>query len=109
MPRVYIDIIGGQLDSVYSSESVEVFVRYFPEGYANPDVIPLKLTTLTLGELGFDDEPHILVLGNLNDGFEFIGPFDSFDDAADADIDENRLSWVATLTTPEIAGAPKNS
>jgi hypothetical protein len=106
MPRVYIDIIGGQLDSVYSSESVEVFVRYFPEGYANSEVVPLKLTTQPLGELGFDDEPSILVLGNLSDGYTFVGPFDSFDEAAEADKNYSQMSWVATLTTPETPSTP---
>ena len=41
----------------------------------------------------------ILVIGNLSDGFRFVGPFDDFDDATlyvtDERIDED--NWVATL------------
>jgi len=42
----------------------------------------------------------ILVIGNLNDGFTFVGPFDSFDDADEYARNVNSMTWVATLDQP---------
>jgi len=56
------------------------------------------------------NEKTIIVAGNMSDGFTFIGPFNSFDDAVMHD--ENILqkgpiqeglwpTWIATLEAPE--------
>jgi hypothetical protein len=49
-----------------------------------------------------EDDKFILVVGNLSDGFQFYGPFDTFDEA---DEWENKtghfLSWIATLQNPK--------
>jgi hypothetical protein len=40
----------------------------------------------------------IIVLGNVSEGFEFIGPFNDFDSASQYDHDHNEgYGWVATL------------
>ena len=46
-------------------------------------------------------DPCILVVGNLSDGFRFIGSFASFDDAAGYSEWIGADTWVATLETPE--------
>jgi hypothetical protein len=44
----------------------------------------------------------ILVVGNLSDGFRFVGPFSSFDEAAEyADSFICGMSWVATMDRPD--------
>lgn len=43
----------------------------------------------------------IIVRGNLSDGYAFVGPFESFDEAADADVQLfGGDSWIATLVHP---------
>lgn len=47
------------------------------------------------------DTPCIIVAGNLADGFRFVGPFPSFDEAAEYAerfIDDN--TWISTLDAP---------
>lgn len=42
---------------------------------------------------------YIIVYGNLNDGFKFVGPFQTFDEA-DQNIDPDRSQfgvWVAIM------------
>ena len=49
------------------------------------------------------DEQHIVMVGNLEEGWNAYGPFDSFDDAVQwADV-ENRdhAFWVMKLIRPE--------
>lgn len=48
----------------------------------------------------------ILVKGNLSDGFQFVGPFDSLDAAADA---SEGADWVATLHRPDRSARPEAS
>lgn len=45
------------------------------------------------------DRPTILVLGNLSDGFRFIGPFPSFDAATEYQEKHHPQfdNWIATL------------
>jgi len=51
------------------------------------------------------DKPCVLVIGNLNEGFRFIGPFDDFDEAAEYSqkFGQDAWDWVATLESPEAA------
>lgn len=47
----------------------------------------------------------IIITGNPGDGFEYIGPFDTFDDAhyqatTDGTIDDHEW-WIITLTAPD--------
>ena len=49
-------------------------------------------------------DKHIIVSGNLSDGFLFIGPFDNFDDAffyEQAGHAPNSDVWISTLHAPE--------
>lgn len=39
----------------------------------------------------------ILVIGNLSDGFRFVGPFDEFDEAVQFSEGVDTDNWVATL------------
>ncbi len=46
-----------------------------------------------------EEEKAIIVLGNLSDGFQFIGPFDTFDEAS-AYADNkfyDYVTWIASL------------
>ena len=48
----------------------------------------------------------IIICGNPTDGFEYIGPFSSFEDAhkevnEDGNIDDHEW-WITELTAPEI-------
>ena len=43
----------------------------------------------------------IVVRGNLSDGFTFVGPFDSFDDAAFSMEGNDGETWIATLESPK--------
>jgi hypothetical protein len=45
-----------------------------------------------------DDYKYVLVVGNLNEGYEFVGPFDSFD-AAD-EYGSKRANTLMTWITP---------
>lgn len=48
------------------------------------------------------DEPEraVIVSGNLCDGFRFHGPYDSFDEAAEAAADMDGETWIARLEPP---------
>lgn len=43
----------------------------------------------------------ILIIGNLSDGFRFVGPFQSFEEAAEFAEGVDADNWVATLETLE--------
>ncbi len=43
----------------------------------------------------------ILVIGNLSDGFKFVGPFETFEDACAYSERVDTDSWVATLEEDE--------
>jgi len=43
---------------------------------------------------------YILVIGNLSDGFGFVGPFVSFDEADEYSRDIDETTWISTLTPP---------
>jgi len=48
-------------------------------------------------------EKYIIVTGNLSDGFDFVGPFDSFEDATiycEENGGEWYGDWVASLEAP---------
>lgn len=47
----------------------------------------------------------IIVAGNLSDGFRFIGPYEDWDEAAEASERLDTQSWIATLERPPIGGA----
>ena len=47
------------------------------------------------------EDPCILVIGNLSDGFRFVGPFTSFGEAAEYAERVDTDNWVATLEKPE--------
>lgn len=51
------------------------------------------------------DKKCVLVIGNLSDGFRFLGPFADFDAAAQFSETLDADSWVATLDTPEQTDA----
>lgn len=44
-----------------------------------------------------DPDPHVVLYGNLTEGFEVYGPFDSFDDAANWAEGKFLESWVMPL------------
>lgn len=48
------------------------------------------------------DVLFILVVGDLNDGYEFIGPFTSFDDASNYSIKhvKRKETWITPLFRP---------
>jgi hypothetical protein len=47
--------------------------------------------------------PCIIVAGNLSDGFRFVGPFPSFDEAAEyAERWIDDATWVASLDLPAM-------
>jgi len=51
-----------------------------------------------------NNDKSILVTGNLSDGFEFFGPFESFEEADEYSYGLNQgigNSWVATLNNPD--------
>ena len=43
------------------------------------------------------DEKYIAMIGNLSDGFECFGPFESFDAASLFADKSEHISWIATL------------
>jgi len=51
------------------------------------------------------DKPHIVLIGNISDGYTAVGPFENFDDGADwADQDEEAVikgSWIISLQPPK--------
>lgn len=50
-----------------------------------------------------DEYQAVVMIGNISDGWEIVGPFPSWDDAsewADKNIGEN-FTWIATLYSPE--------
>lgn len=49
----------------------------------------------------FDQQPAIAVLGNLSDGFRFLGPYADFDTAAEAF--DGMDVWIASLQKPDDA------
>ena len=46
-------------------------------------------------------EKCVVVIGNLCDGFQFVGPFDSFQEASEYSERVDTDTWVATLYKPE--------
>ena len=40
---------------------------------------------------------YIVVIGNICDGFQFVGPFPTFDDADEASRQYDKPTWIATL------------
>ena len=44
----------------------------------------------------------VIVYGNLSDGFTFVGPFDSFDDADEYTQGTSTGFWIATLEQPDV-------
>lgn len=49
----------------------------------------------------------IVVAGNLSDGFRFVGPFPSFDEAAEyAERWIDDTTWIATLDAPAMETRP---
>jgi len=45
-------------------------------------------------------EKCVLVVGNLTEGYRFIGPFDDFDAAAQFSEGVDAETWVASLEEP---------
>lgn len=45
------------------------------------------------------NEPHVVMTGNLSEGFKAVGPFKSFDEAAECH-EAQEYSWVMTLDPP---------
>lgn len=48
-----------------------------------------------------EEDTCILVIGNLSDGFRFVGPFTSFEEAVEYSQRVDTDNWVATLEKPE--------
>lgn len=44
----------------------------------------------------------VIIFGNLSEGFRIVGPFPSFDDAADysTGVDHGGSGWVMEMETP---------
>ena len=43
----------------------------------------------------------VIIDGNFNDGYKVIGPFDTFDDAAECDADLNcGHGWITSIISP---------
>jgi len=57
------------------------------------------------------DKPSVLVVGNLTEGYRFIGPFKDFDAAVQFSGGVDCDHWVATLEIPQgnalLAAAPE--
>jgi hypothetical protein len=56
------------------------------------------------------EKPCVLVVGNLTEGYRFIGPFEDFDAAVQFSEGVDCDNWVATLEVPSarlIAAAPE--
>lgn len=50
--------------------------------------------------------PHVVIVGAPFEAQTIVGPFDSFEDAADwADTECDEFTWVASLVTPESTDA----
>ena len=50
-----------------------------------------------------EGRPYIVAVGEMFDGINFFGPFDTFDDAADwADRNASTGWWVLSLESPEV-------
>lgn len=48
-----------------------------------------------------NDTPAVVLVGNIFDGYDVVGPFASFDEAAAwCDKNTHRDTWVATLNSP---------
>lgn len=48
-----------------------------------------------------NDEKFVIMRGNLAEGFNLIGPFDTFDDAADYDLKYfGGGNWVSSVYPP---------
>lgn len=49
-------------------------------------------------------EKYIVIMGNPVDGFDYIGPFNSFDEADEYVANERNPEnfWIAQLATPEV-------
>jgi len=45
-------------------------------------------------------KPCIVVIGNLSEGYRFVGPFDDFDSAAEYSDGMGADAWVARLEKP---------
>jgi hypothetical protein len=43
------------------------------------------------------EEKFIIVVGNIADGFNFVGPFDCFEDADEHAQNFKEITWIATL------------
>jgi hypothetical protein len=75
----------------------------WPEVEVVMDAIPPLRGAFDLGKIRAPWEDHALIAkGNLADGWEFIGPFDDFDEASEyADKHfPNDMTWIATLKNP---------
>lgn len=49
-----------------------------------------------------EEYQYIVVAGNINEGFSFIGPFMSFDEASDYADTMNVPTWISEITTPPL-------
>ena len=56
--------------------------------------------THALGSLTHALTSFVLVVGNLSEGFRFIGPFSSFDEACEYPEYSNKITWISTLEKP---------
>jgi hypothetical protein len=45
---------------------------------------------------------YIIVLGNINEGFSFIGPFSSFEEASENADKINNLTWISEISLPSV-------
>ena len=50
-----------------------------------------------------DDEQFIVMTGSPSDGFEFTGPFDSYDEAAEWSAGLGEAWWIEKLHHPDPA------
>jgi hypothetical protein len=50
------------------------------------------------------DEQFVVIVGNLVDGFRFVGPFADFDDASvySDRFESGSADWIAVLEAPEV-------
>ena len=46
-----------------------------------------------------EEAPAVCVMGNLGDGFTFVGPFNSWEDACELGDSREENTWIASMVT----------
>lgn len=67
--------------------------KRFQAGEASAEHLDTAIKDLT----DPDVQLRVVLVGNLNDGFEILGPYTSFDEAAEEAKDHASESWISRL------------